>query len=67
MDFVLQVPQQMGVVHPYKPQNDLNNSQMSLTRASSDVSDRAPLLTRIGDKGKQGPAEGTNLCLKSNS
>lgn len=48
-----QLPKQ--IVTPYKPSDDHDQST-SLTRASSDVSDRAPLLKKVGDKGKSGPA-----------
>ncbi|KAG1661241.1 Activated Cdc42 kinase-like [Nymphon striatum] len=48
-----QLPRQ--IVAPYKPQND---KEQMLTRASSDVSDRAPLLTKLSSSagGKSGPA-----------
>ncbi|KAK3875474.1 hypothetical protein Pcinc_019659 [Petrolisthes cinctipes] len=49
-----QLPQQ--IVAPYKPSDDHHDQSSSLTRASSDVSDRAPLLKKVGDKGKSGPA-----------
>ncbi|XP_071534269.1 activated Cdc42 kinase-like isoform X2 [Panulirus ornatus] len=48
-----QLPKQ--IVTPYKPSDDHDQST-SLTRASSDVSDRAPLLKKVGDKGNSGPA-----------
>ncbi|MCL4124562.1 UNVERIFIED_CONTAM: hypothetical protein GTU68_009222, partial [Idotea baltica] len=47
-----QLPKQ--IVTPYKPSEDELSS--TLTRASSDVSDRAPLLKKVGEKGKFGPA-----------
>lgn len=40
-----QLPKQ--IVTPYKPSDDHDQST-SLTRASSDVSDRAPLLKKVG-------------------
>ena len=33
-------------------------SAFSINSASSDISDRAPLLARIGDRGRAGPAAG---------
>ncbi|XP_045605746.1 activated Cdc42 kinase-like isoform X1 [Procambarus clarkii] len=53
LDKYHQLPKQ--IVAPYKPSDDHDQST-SLTRASSDVSDRAPLLKKVGDKGKSGPA-----------
>ncbi|XP_050716113.1 activated Cdc42 kinase-like isoform X2 [Eriocheir sinensis] len=53
LDKYHQLPKQ--IVTPYKPSDDHDQST-SLTRASSDVSDRAPLLKKVGDKGKSGPA-----------
>ncbi|MPC59748.1 hypothetical protein E2C01_053776 [Portunus trituberculatus] len=40
-----QLPKQ--IVTPYKPSDD-HDQTPSLTRASSDVSDRAPLLKKVG-------------------
>ncbi|CAL4065830.1 unnamed protein product, partial [Meganyctiphanes norvegica] len=51
-----QLPKQ--IVNPYKPSDDHEHN--SLTRASSDVSDRAPLLKKVGDHGKSGPASEHN-------
>ncbi|KAB7506159.1 Tyrosine-protein kinase PR2 [Armadillidium nasatum] len=48
-----QLPKQ--IVTPYKPSED-EQSCSTLTRASSDVSDKAPLLKKVGEKGKFGPA-----------
>lgn len=57
LDKYNQLPKQ--IVTPYKPSDDHDQST-SLTRASSDVSDRAPLLKKVGDKGKSGPAADHN-------
>lgn len=40
-----QLPKQ--IVTPYKPSDDHHDQSSSLTRASSDVSDRAPLLKKV--------------------
>ena len=38
-------------------------SAFSINSASSDLSDRAPLLARFGDRGRAGPAAGNLLIV----
>lgn len=40
-------------------------SAFSINSASSDLSDRAPLLARFGDRGRAGPAAGNLLMIES--